>query len=105
LIVSGIPKYRPRRPALLRGSLWPIVTERERGMRWTRKVSAQALRGRLTLSRTAKSCGPDTPTLVSSRRDDDLADDGGKKARSPGSTRRTPLKPLRREGRTGPNLW
>ena len=27
------------------------------------------------------------------------ADDGGKKARSPGRVRRTPLKPLRREGR------
>jgi hypothetical protein len=106
LIVSGIQKYGPHCPASLRAALWPIVTERERGMRWTRKVSAQALRGRLTLSRTAKSGGPDTPTLVSSRRDDDLADDGGKKARSPGRVRRTPLKPLRREGRmSGPNLW
>jgi len=31
--------------------------------------------------RTAKSCGPDIPTLISSLRDDDLAGDGGKKAR------------------------
>jgi hypothetical protein len=31
----------------------------------------------------AKSCGPDTPTLVSSARDDDLVRDGGKKARFP----------------------
>jgi hypothetical protein len=48
---------------------------------------------------TAKSCGPDIPTLISSLRGDDLADDGGKKARSPGRARRKPLKPLRREGR------
>src|SRR5215510_1302725 len=34
------------------------------------------------------------------------ARDGGKKARSPGRARRTPLKPSRREGRTArPNLW
>ena len=32
--------------------------------------------------------------------------DGGKRARSPGRARKKPLKPLRREGRTGPvNLW
>ena len=46
------------------------------GMRWTR-------RARLTRARswTAKSCGPDIPTLISSLRGDDLAGDGGKKAR------------------------
>jgi hypothetical protein len=33
----------------------------------------------------AKPCGPDTPTLVSSARDDDLVRDGSKKARFPGS--------------------
>ena len=32
-------------------------------------------------SRTAKSCGPDTPTLVSSRRETTFAGDGGNKAR------------------------
>ena len=48
--------------------------------------------------RTAKSCGPGLPTLRPSRRDY-LADDGSKKARFPGRARRTPLKPLRREGR------
>jgi hypothetical protein len=31
----------------------------------------------------AKSCGPDTPTLVSSALDDDLVRDGSKKARFP----------------------
>ena len=49
--------------------------------------------------RTAKSCGPDAPTLVSSRREATFAGDGGKKARSPGRARYKPLKPLRREGR------
>jgi hypothetical protein len=53
---------------------------------------------------TAKSCGPDTPTLVSSLRScvgptglrqNISADDGGKRARSPGRARRKPLKPLR----------
>jgi hypothetical protein len=56
------------------------------------------------LLRTAKSCGPDAPTLVSSLRSrvgptglrqDISAGDGGKRARSPGRARRKPLKPLR----------
>src|SRR6202171_5247887 len=56
------------------------------------------------LQRTAKSCGPDAPTLVSSSRScvgptglrqDISADDGGKTARSPGRARHTLLKPLR----------
>src|SRR5229473_7422315 len=51
----------------------------------------------MALKRTAKSCGPDAPTLVSSWRA--TADDGGKQARSPGRARRKPLKPLRGECR------
>jgi hypothetical protein len=57
------------------------------------------------LQRTAKSCGPDAPTLASSSRmlcrpnrartQHKFANDGGKKARSPGRARRKPLKPLR----------
>src|SRR5882762_3222639 len=56
------------------------------------------------LQRTAKSCGPDAPTLASSLRScvgptglrqDISAGDGGKQARSPGRARRKPLKPLR----------
>jgi hypothetical protein len=46
------------------------------------------------LLRTAKSCGPDAPTLASSWREATFADDGGKKARSPGRVRRKPLKPF-----------
>src|SRR5712664_3080969 len=54
--------------------------------------------------RTAKSCGPDAPTLASSLRrhvgptglrQPISANDGGKQARSPGRARRKPLKPLR----------
>src|ERR1019366_1312952 len=56
------------------------------------------------LLRTAKSCGPDAPTLASSLRRHvgptgrghaKSADDGGKQARSPGRARSKPLKPLR----------
>src|SRR5882724_8488950 len=56
------------------------------------------------LLRTAKSCGPDAPTLASSLRkrvgptglrQNLSACDGGKTARSPGRARRKPLKPLR----------
>jgi hypothetical protein len=43
--------------------------------------------------RTAKSCGPDAPTLASSLRKATFAGDGGKQARSPGRARRKPLKP------------
>src|SRR6266478_10132733 len=56
-------------------------------------------------SRTAKSCGPDAPTLASSFAEGKSAlpgtdshisaDDGGKRARSPGRARHKPLKPLR----------
>jgi hypothetical protein len=57
-------------------------------------------RRRTMLVRTAKSCGPDAPTLASSWRA--TADDGGKRARSPGRARRKPLKPLRGECRVFP---
>ena len=53
--------------------------------------------------RTAKSCGPDAPTLASSSREASFLQvswgDGGKQARSPGRARRKPLKPLRGECR------
>src|SRR6476620_9599988 len=53
----------------------------------------------MALKRTAKSCGPDAPTLASSSRKTVVADDGGKRARSPGRARRKPLKLLRGECR------
>src|ERR1700732_3119117 len=49
--------------------------------------------------RTAKSRGPDAPTLASSLRKATSAGDGGKKARSPGRARYKRLKPLRGECR------
>jgi hypothetical protein len=65
------------------------------------------------LLRTAKSCGPDAPTLASSLRRHIgptgrglaiSADDGGKRARSPGRARNKPLKPLR-AGMPGDSRW
>jgi hypothetical protein len=50
-----------------------IVTDVGHGMRWTRQRQARDViaerhraRGRMMLMRTAKSCGPDAPTLASS---------------------------------------
>ena len=63
------------------------------GMRWTRVTHETS-----ALSRTAKSCGPDAPTLASSRWDDPLTMVATKPG-SPGRARRKPLKPLRGEGR------
>jgi hypothetical protein len=55
--------------------------------------------------RTAKSCGPDAPTLASSSRGIVFREsEGGKKARSPGRARRKPLKPLRGECRVFPGV-
>ena len=60
-----------------------IVTNVECGTRWTHMASMKTSEP----MRTAKSCGPGLPTLRLSSRDDDLADDGGKKARSPRRSR------------------
>ena len=57
-----------------------IVTTCEAGMRWTRGRCETSIVGA-----DAKSCGPGLPTLRSSSRDDDLAGDGSKQARFPGS--------------------
>jgi hypothetical protein len=59
-----------------------------RARRWQgrlRPVSDQGRADERCSSRTAKSCGPDAPTLASSWRVS--ADDGDKKARSPGRAR------------------
>jgi hypothetical protein len=93
--------------------------ERWGGMRWTRqRLARDGIAGRVErllsdhrhaderrFSRTAKSCGPDAPTLASSlaefcRPNRAMTkryprDDGGKRARSPGRARHKPLKPLR----------
>jgi hypothetical protein len=63
------------------------------GMRWT----LMALRTN-ALKRTAKSCGPDAPTLASSLREATFAGDGGKQAGHRGE-REISRKPLRGECR------
>ena len=66
--------------------------ERKVGMRWTRSGATDES----AYLRTAKSCGPDAPTLASSSRGAELLrGEGGNKARSPGRARRKPLKPSR----------
>ena len=67
LLQPQITAYR-RRPVPKEGRI-AIVTERWSGMRWTQwRRRALDARGRAALMRTAKSCGPDAPTLASSRR-------------------------------------
>jgi hypothetical protein len=99
--VGQIISTSPRHPASIRGAF------RDRHERWVRDaVDAGGAFDESAVLRTAKSCGPDIPTLISSLRDDDLASDGDNKPGSPGRARRKPLKPLRREGRIDPvNLW
>src|SRR6201999_3458872 len=70
--------------------------------RWARDaVDAFGAADECTSKRTAKSCGPDIPTLISSGRQCSrtAACDGDNKPGSPRRARRKPLKPLRREGR------
>ena len=90
---------------------WNAVDAAAFGARWNRRAGSSGLvsdhrhADERRFSRTAKSCGPDAPTLASS-----LAEfcrpnramtkryprgDGGKRARSPGRARHKPLKPLR----------
>ena len=51
-------------------------------------MPGEALFGEAGLLRTVKTCGSGTPMLVSSSQE--YADDGGKKARSPGRARYKP---------------
>jgi hypothetical protein len=86
-----------------RGSVWRAMGSQGRSMR---PVSDYQASGREMLQRTAKSCGPDAPTLASSFAGWQVgpyraptnhvsAGDGGKRARSPGRARHKLLKPLR----------
>ena len=82
-----------------------FCARRDRRAGWRKARERSTASGRGMLQRTAKSCGPDAPTLASSsrrqvgptRRGQSLnpLGDGGKRARSPGRARRKPLKPLR----------
>jgi hypothetical protein len=75
---------------------WDAMDERYRSIRSRMRTNE--------VSRTAKPCGPDAPTLALSWSMILAyhADDGGNKARSPGRARSKPLKPLRGEGRMNP---
>jgi hypothetical protein len=100
LIPTPNQRQHPEHPVPQEGR-FAVVTNVGCGMRWTLWRRADERRMR----RTAKSCGPDAPTLASSFAEQSV-NDGGKRARSPGRARRRPLKPLRREGRAFPvNLW
>src|ERR1700694_4149724 len=86
-------------PNQLYKSLHPVPHRgafRDRHGRWARDAvdaaasGARIARGRMMLMRTAKSCGPDAPTLASSFAGFVPRDDGGKKARSPGRARNKP---------------
>jgi hypothetical protein len=62
-----------------------------RTLRWD-AVDAMTARDERLISRTAKSCGPDAPTLAFKLATmlAHRADEGGKKARSPGRARSKP---------------
>src|SRR5712664_3285463 len=61
------------RIAIVTDAGWDAVDAAALGARWDRRAGRKTCerstaRGREMLQRTAKSCGPDTPTLVSSSR-------------------------------------
>jgi hypothetical protein len=83
-----------RHPAPARGAY------RDRHGRWARGCDGRRWR----VDEGAYSCGRRSRMVLTPRRwcqvgESNFADDGGKKARSPGRVRRKPLKPSRREGR------
>ena len=78
----------PRVSRPIRGAL------RDRHERLVRDaMDVDGVARRAASSRTAKSCGPDIPTLISSWRDDPPVM-VAKKPGSPGRARRKPLKPI-----------
>ena len=80
-------------PPHMRG-VCAIVTDVGCGMRWTRAMSA----ARDVAPRTAKSCGPDAPTLASSWRIHSQATVATKPVT--GESAKEAVEPLRREGRS-----
>src|SRR5579872_71164 len=68
----------------------------DRHERWDKDaVDAFGAKDERANKRTAKSCGLDIPTLISSLRDDDLAGDGGKKARLTRESTKETVKTIR----------
>ena len=62
-------EHHPRCPALAERGASRSSRTLSAGCDGRDSTSAQALRGRVMLSRTEKSCGPGIPTLMPSRRD------------------------------------
>ena len=97
--VDSEGNHLPIPPRLVpQGGALPIVTNVGCGMRWTRLASSRVLR-----ADERCSCVRRSRVVLTSRRwrqalRDCLQGEGGKKARSPGSTKET-VKPLRRECR------
>src|SRR5216683_2094742 len=100
---SRHPTPQEGRIAIVTNAGWDAVDAAAFCARWDRRagssglVSDQQHADERRFSRTAKSCGPDAPTLASSSRScvgptglrqNISADDGGKRARSPGRARR-----------------
>jgi hypothetical protein len=95
--ICRIPTGIAQHPKSERSSMHPVPTRgalrgrhgRWGGMRWTRELR----KTNASVTRTVKSCGSGAPTLAL-RSWSALArfgSDGGKRARSPGRARRTPL--------------
>src|SRR6202795_903465 len=94
---SRHPTPQEGRIMIVTNAGWVAVDAAALFARWDRRAGRKTCerstaRRREMLQRTAKSCGPDTPTLVSSPlsgvaptglRQDISAGDGGKRARSP----------------------
>ena len=107
--VQSLPeKYSVSRLTQIK-SIFPWSRLDKRGASRSSRTLGAGCGGRLEaadetrLRRTAKSCGPGIPTLMSSWRKKLFAGDGDKKARSPRRSRRKPLKPFARgmPGATG----
>ena len=94
-VQSQLKKYSAlSRPQIT--SIFPPVPSLKRDASRSSRTLGAGCDGRLGDARraapwrTAKSCGPDAPTLASSWRKQVFAGDGGKKARSPGRARYKP---------------
>jgi hypothetical protein len=70
------------------------VSRSSRTLGWD-AMDARGAADESAILRTAKSCGPDVPTLASSFAEATPRGDGGKQARSPGRARSKLLKPSR----------
>jgi hypothetical protein len=105
LQIRAIPSHTEGRIAIVTDAGWDAVDAAAFCARGDRRagsyvpVSDHQASGREMLQRTAKSCGPDAPTLASSLRSgvgptglrqNISADDGGKRARSPRRARHKP---------------